>query len=307
MPAPGWMVWTALGVVYVVWGSTYLAIRVMVQEFPPLLASGVRFVLASALLAVWFLITGRRGRLGVSRGQLAAMGTIGAVLIFGANGALNVAEQEVPSGLSALIIAAVPLWVIVCRRVTKERVATAAFAGVAFGFLGVALLVVPGPGQTGAPLGWSLLVVLSSFLWASGSFAAKYLPVPDDALVSTTYQMLFGGILTLLTGLALGEANDVHLGDVAAAAVGAFAYLVLVGSLLAFTAYVWLLRHAPISKVATYAYVNPVVAIFLGWALLSERITPVILAGAAIVVASVAFTVRHESQPQTAPVDGERP
>ena len=294
-PAPGWLVWLCLGIVYVVWGSTYLAISVADETMPPLLTSGVRFMLAGAI--VWTVLRVRRGseRMRVTREQVVSCAIIGALLVAGGNGLVMVGELHVPSGVAALIIASVPLWVVVYRWLGGERVHRATLAGVALGFAGVALLLLPG-GSGGDTRFLSLLfLVLAAPCWALGSYLSKRRALPADPFLSTALQMMLGGAVSALAGVATGELGDLDVGSFSARSLAGFAYLIAIGSLVAFTAYVWLLQHAPISKVATYAYVNPVIAIFLGWAILSEHVTATIVAGAAIVVASVAGIVRRES------------
>jgi drug/metabolite transporter (DMT)-like permease len=298
MPAR-FMLPAALTTVYVVWGSTYLAIRVMVETIPPLLGAGLRFVLAGAIFLAFLKLRG--ASLSVTRPQLAGAALVGTLLTFGGNGLVTVAERDVPSGLAALLVATVPLWVVLYRAVARERVSATTAVSVAIGFLGVALLVIPGDRPEGAPLGGVLLVVLAAGLWALGSFWSKKVELPEDAFLSTAVQMLVGGAAMLVVGLAAGEAGQIDSEVFALDSVLAFAYLVTFGSLLAFTAYVWLLQNAPISTAATYAYVNPVIAIVLGWAILSEEITPLVIAGAAVIVASVAAVVREESGPTEKP------
>lgn len=283
----------ALATVYVVWGSTYLAIRVMVETIPPLLGAGARFVIAGAIFLAFLRLRGTSLR--ITRAQIAGAALVGTLLTFGGNGLVTVAEQDVPSGLAALLVATVPLWVVLYRAVARERVSATTAVSVALGFLGVALLVLPGDRPDGASLGGVLLVVLAAGLWALGSFWSKKVELPEDAFLSTAVQMLVGGGAMVLVGLAAGEAGELGADAFALDSVLAFAYLVTFGSLLAFTAYVWLLQNAPISTAATYAYVNPVIAIVLGWAILSEEITPLVVAGAAVIVASVAAVVRDES------------
>ena len=202
-----------------------------------------------------------------------------------------------PSSLAALLIASMPLWVVVLRALSGDRVPRATALGVGLGFAGVAILLLPGGSDESAGLGWLLLVVLAAALWATGSFSARLLPLPRDPLVSTTLQMTFGGLFMLVAGAAVGEIGKVHPGEFSADSAWAFAYLVVIGSILAYTAYAWLLQNVPISKVATYAYVNPVVAVVLGWSILSEDISTTTLVGAAVIVSSVAVVVRRESRP----------
>ena len=300
--APSWMVWAALWVIYIVWGSTYLAIRVTVETLPPFLSGGVRFLVAG--LIMFGVLALRRGihEIRVTRREVGASALVGAALLFGGNGLVSLAEQEVSSSLAALIIASVPLWVILLRTLTGEKVSRATLAGVAVGFAGVALLVLPG-GDSSANVAGLLTLVVASVSWASGSFFSSRLPLPRDPFVSTATQMVTGAVVLVAVGLVTGETSGLDPSEFSGASLAALAYLVTVGSLLAFTAYVWLLQNAPISKVATYAYVNPVIAIFLGWLILSESITTMILVGAAVIVSSVAFIVTKESAP--ARVDAE--
>jgi len=289
---PRWLGPVALATIYVVWGSTYLAIRVMVEDIPPLLGAGVRFVVAGAIMYAWLVWRRDPTARAVTGRELAGAAVVGLLLMFGGNGLVTVAEQEVPSGLAALLISSVPLWVIVLRAsYGRERVPASTLVSVAVGFVGVALLVLPGDRPEGAPLGWSLLVVAAAAFWASGSFAAPRVERPHDVLTATAWQMLIGGGAMVVVGIAVGEVEELHFGDVGADSWVAFAFLVFIGSIAAFTAYNWLLRHVAISTVATYAFVNPVIAVFLGWAILSEEITAFVVAGTAVIVASVAFVV----------------
>jgi drug/metabolite transporter (DMT)-like permease len=289
-----WQVWGALWTVYLVWGSTYLAIRVMVETMPPLLGSAARFVLAGAILLGF--LAARRGVQAVtpSRVQIGSALAVGGLLV-GANAIVGVAEQDVPSGLAALLVASVPLWLLLMRRASGERMGARRIAAVGLGFAGVALLLAPGEQPEGAPVLGLLAVVGASAMWASGSFAAPRVSLPADPLTSTGWQMLLGGLVCASVGLGVGEAGDVDVAAFSGDSLLAFAYLVVVGSLVAFTAYAWLLQNAPLGKVATYAYVNPVVAILLGWLILDETVTAITLVGAAIIVASVALVVRMES------------
>jgi drug/metabolite transporter (DMT)-like permease len=290
-------VWAALVVIYVVWGSTYLAIRVTVRTLPPLMTAGARFFIAGAITyAVLRLVRGRGG-VRVGRRELAASAAIGTALLLGGVGLVSIAEQEVPSAVAALIIASVPLWVVVLRSVFADRVGWATLLGVLAGFVGVGILVLPGERPNRAPLAGMLLLVGAAASWAMGSFFSRRVPLPRDPFVSTAVQQMTGGAVILLVSLVTGEMVDFRPAQVSAKSALGFAYLVVFGSLLAFTAYTWLLQNAPIQRVATYAYVNPVVAIVLGWLILSEEITGTILLGAAVIVSSVAFIVRRESAP----------
>jgi drug/metabolite transporter (DMT)-like permease len=297
--APRWLIWLGLWTVYLVWGSTYLAIRVMVRTLPPLLSGGLRFVLAGVILLG--ILALRRGFHSISVGhrELLSCTVVGTALLLGGNGLVSVAETKVPSGLAALVIASV----VVLRSIFDGRVPVVTLAGVAVGFIGVGILVLPGESSSGAPIAGLLVLLFASMSWATGSYSSTKLTLPRDPLVSTGVQMLSGGIVMTVVAFVAGEGAAFHTSELTRSSVEAFLYLVVAGSLLAFTAYSWLLRHAPISKVATYAYVNPVVAIFLGWWILNERITASVLIGATVIVASVAFIIRKDAVPAHARVE----
>lgn len=296
--APGWLVWTALWIVYIVWGSTYLAIRVVVETLPPFLSGGVRFLIAGTILYAFLAIKRGVSTIRVTRRELVSCALIGTALLFGGNGLVLVAEQQIASGLAALLIATVPLWVILLRKLTGENVSRGTLFGVAVGFVGIALLVLPGESTTGAETTGVILLLIAALSWASGSFISGKLTLPKDPFTSTAVQMMCGGLSLTIAGLVTGEMVSLDIAEFSSASLWAQLYLITIGSWLAFTAYVWLLQNAPISKVATYAYVNPVIALFLGWIILSETITPLMLVGATVIVASVAGIVRRESAPK---------
>lgn len=295
---PNWMVWSALWIVYIVWGSTYLAIRVVVETLPPFLSGGVRFLIAGTVLYIFLAIKRGVRAMRVTKRELLSCALIGSALLFGGNGLVLVAEQGIASGLAALLIATVPLWVIVLRKLTGENVSRGTMVGVAMGFAGIALLVLPGESATGAETTGVILVLVAALSWATGSFISGKLKLPSDPFTSTAVQMMCGGLTLTLAGLVTGEMTSMNIGEFSAASLWAQLYLITIGSWFAFTAYVWLLQNAPISKVATYAYVNPVIALFLGWIILSERITALMLVGATVIVASVAGIVKRESAPK---------
>jgi drug/metabolite transporter (DMT)-like permease len=288
------MLWAAMATIYIVWGSTYLAIRVMVETVPPLLGAGVRFAVAGAVFLAILRLRGGPGRVRITRAQAVGAALAGNLLCFGGNGLVTVAEQEVPSGLTALIIGSVPLWVVLMRLGEGDRPGRGTLAGVIVGFVGLALLVLPGDRPDGAPLWGVMLIVLAAVLWAAGSFYSKRMSLPPDPLVSTAWQMLIAGGTMILAGLVAGEATDVDPSEFSTDSLLALAYLITFGSMLAYTAYTWLLGNAPISTVTTYAYVNPVIALALGAAILSEEITLIVLLGATAIVAAVATVVRGE-------------
>ena len=293
------MVWLSLGIVYLVWGSTYFAIALVVQTMPPLLAAGARFLFAGLVLAAWIGIRDRAA-LGLSRRQLASASLVGVLLLAGGNGLVSLGERTVPSGLAALIIASVPLWIVLLRLLARDRIGRGVALGVTVGIIGVAVLVVPGgvSGQTD-PAGL-LMLVGATLLWATGTFISPRLEMPRSAFASTAYQMIAAGVVLIVLGPLIGETHDLDPSRFSTASLLGFAYLVVFGSLVAFSAYTWLLQNAPVSLVSTYAYVNPVVAVFLGTLFLSEPITPTMIAGAALILAAVAFIVNRTANRTTA-------
>lgn len=283
-------VWVALVVVYVVWGSTYLAIRIMVEDMPPLLAAGARFLAAGLVLAALLAVRGGPRALRVTPRQLAGCTLLGLLLPACGNGLVTVGERNVASGVAALLVAAVPLWVVVLRTVSGDRPGRLTWAGVLIGFAGLLVLLRPGGGSTDLP--HALLIVVATVGWSIGSWSQSRLDLPASPFVTTVYEMLAGGVIMLVAGPLLGERTD--LTGYAASSWLAWGYLVVFGSLVAFSAYVWLVGQAPLSLVSTYAYVNPVVAVVLGALVLAEPVTASVLVGGAVVVAGVAVVVGGE-------------
>jgi drug/metabolite transporter (DMT)-like permease len=286
--------WSALIIVYLVWGSTYLAIRVLVGAVPPLLAMGGRFLCAGAVLTAILVIRGGPGVLRVPWRQALSASLVGVLLLTCGNGGVAVAEQTVPSGLAALMVAAVPLWLVCMRLVARDTPRPVTVAGTVAGFAGIAILALPGshPGGIGT---WGIVVLLVATVgWSAGSFASPRLPVPPHPFVATAYEMIAGGLVLTAAGAASGELGKVHLAAISARDWAALAYLIVFGSLVAFSAYVWLLGNARISLVATYAYVNPIVAVLLGAVILHEQVTWPILLGGGVVVAGVCLVVSGE-------------
>jgi drug/metabolite transporter (DMT)-like permease len=268
----------------------------MVETMPPLLSSGLRFAVAGAALFAWLLIRRGREAIRITRRELLGAAIVGVLLMLGGNGLVSVGENAgVPSGLAALLIASEPLWIIVLRFISRDRVPRGTLVGVVIGFAGVAVLLLPGA-PTGATAIGIATILFAAAMWATGSFSMTKLPMPRDPLASTATQMLCGGVVMFAVGLVAGEAGSVHLEHFSGDSIIALTYLIVVGSLVAFTAYTWLLRNVPISKVSTYAYVNPVIAVALGWAILDESLAALSLVGAAIIVASVAAIVRLEGE-----------
>jgi drug/metabolite transporter (DMT)-like permease len=287
------MIAVALGIVYVVWGSTYLAIRVVVRDLPATSSASWRYFVASILLAAILCARGGVRRLRATRRELAGCAILGLCLPALGNGLVSVGESHgAPSGIAALLVAAVPLWVIVYRAVTGDLPGSRTTLGVVLGFAGLVLLVASSGIGGEVNLGPCLVIMVATVFWSFGSWSTPRLSLPKDAFVVTAYEMLFGSFWLLAMSVIRGE--HVLPTSAPAEAWWAWAYLVTFGSVVAFTAYVWVLGAAPISLVATYAYVNPVVAVFLGWLILSEPITLPIVVGGGIVVGAVALVVAAE-------------
>lgn len=288
------MVWIALGIVYLVWGSTYFAIAIVVQTMPPLLTAGVRFLLAGLVLALWVAMRDRSA-LRVTRRQAAGAALVGILLLAGGNGLVSLGERTVPSGLAALIVASVPLWIVLLRFAASDHIGRDLIIGVTVGIIGVAVLVVPSGASGKTDPAGLLMLVGATLMWATGTFASPRLDMPRSPLASTALQMIAAGVLLPFVGVAIGEWGQLRPERISTDSLIAFAYLVVFGSLVAFSAYTWLLQNAPVSLVSTYAYVNPVVAVFLGTLFLSEPITPTMIVGAALILAAVAFIVSRAS------------
>ena len=291
----------ALGTVYLVWGSTYLAIKYIVGSLPPLLAMGVRFLLAGALMAAGVHLLRGRSAFRMSRQEMATAALCGLFLLVGGNGLVAIAEQRVDSGLAALLIAGTPLWVVVLRALLRDRPSAATLLGLLLGMAGVAVLLLPGISGAAA-LGPLLLVCLSSLLWSCGTVLATRRPMPADPFGATVVEMAVGGAAMVLLGSLGGEWARLDLGAVRSSSWIGFGYLVVVGSLAGYSAYVWLLARAPLSLATTYAYVNPAVAVALGALFLSEPLTVNVLVGGAVIIAAVAFVITAESRGRRSPV-----
>ncbi|MFE7560397.1 EamA family transporter [Kitasatospora sp. NPDC057500] len=283
-------VWVALGIVYVVWGSTYLAIRIALETMPSFLSAAARFLTAGLLLAGFVAARYGRSALRVDLRQLGSAALVGGLLLTGGNGLVVLGENSIPSGLAALLVAAVPLWMVLLTAVGGDRPRPAELAGVLLGLVGLGVLSAPAIGGDIAPVG-VVAVLFATVTWALGSYASKRIRMPGNVFASSAYQMLAGGLGNMLIGLARGEQHGLSPADISVRSWLALGGLVVFGSLVAFTAYAWLLRAAPLTLVATYAYVNPVVAVLLGWLVLSEPLTGPTLLGGAIVVAGVCLVV----------------
>lgn len=284
----------ALGLVYVIWGSIYLAVRLVITELPPLGSMGVRFVAAGLLMGTILAVRSGIRQFALSWRQAAGTVFMGTILLAMGNGLTSVGQLKgVPSGVTALIIATVPLWIALYRTVSGDRPPVVSLVGIGVGMAGLVLLVVAGPGVDGnsLPILGVLIILISSVSWSFGSWIQPRIWLPSNSFVAATYQLLVAGIVMSIGALVTGETFD---GMVSPRTWGALAYLVLIGSIVGFTSYVWLLANAPVSLVATHAYVNPVVAIFLGWLVLAEPVTMVVFVGGSIVVLSVVLVVGGE-------------
>jgi drug/metabolite transporter (DMT)-like permease len=286
--------------VYIVWGSTYLAIRTVVQTVPPFLMAGTRFLLAGIVLYLW---RRRQGDPAPSRRQWLSTGIVGLCLLLGGNGGVVWAEQRVPSGIAALMVGAVPLWMILldALRPGGQRPTPRALAGVVIGFAGIALLLID-PAAFSSQVGVGLdlvgavVLILAALSWSVGSLYSRHSEMPDSPLLGTGMEMMIGGAGLLGFGLLTGDLGRLNLAGISSASILAWLYLVVFGSWVGFTAYTWLLRVAPVSLVSTYAYVNPVVAVVLGYFLAGEELSLRMLIAAAVIVGAVALTTTAKAR-----------
>lgn len=315
--------WIALGVVYLAWGLTYLAIRVGVEHLPPLMLAGIRYVVAGALLYPVALRAGvsRRGSapgeakpVRVKPGVKAwlAGAVVGILLLFAGNGGVSVGETTLPSGIAAVLVATVPLWMTVFAwPLQHQRITVRATAGLAVGLGGVAILA--GSGMAEGRVSGVLIVLGASAVWGFGSVLSHRLALPDNAMLAAAIEMLAGGAVLLAVAAGSGQFSRIHWSSVPASSWIALAYLIGPGSILAFTAYGYALSHLPVTTVSTYAYVNPVVAVLAGIAFLGEQFTVREGLGAALVLISVIITLRRSrsnTASRLAPAttrDGEMP
>ena len=300
-PTPRTALIVAFGVIYVVWGSTYLAIRVAVQTLPPFLLAGARFVVAGAILAAWLAAT--RG-FRPTRRQWLDNTIVGALLLVGGNGIVVWAEQKIPSGLASLIISVAPFFFVLFDWMLPHgrRPSLATLTGLVLGFAGLALLIGPGSLTTGRSLDLPRVagLLIGCACWAGGSVYSRFAHRPAEPLAAATLQMLCGGALLVLTGSIRGEWASFDAHAISLHSALAWLYLVIIGSLVAFPCYVYMLKHSTPARVSTYAYVNPVVAVFLGWLVLGEAVTlHTLVASAVIITAVVIITVQRSKQSAT--------
>ncbi|MFZ4510660.1 MAG: EamA family transporter [Candidatus Nanopelagicales bacterium] len=302
-PAPstvrsGPLLWFNLIIVWIVWGSTYIGILFATETIPPYVAMGSRFLVAFVIMA---LVTGIfRGwsALRVTRRQFASASFMGVALLGVGLGTVGLAQDYVPTGVMALIIASAALTIVVWRVITGDRPARLTLVGVVVGLMGVGWMLLPGgtrpvSGTDGDVVFWSLLILIASFVWATTSFFSARLPKPADSFALTTYELLSGGIALTVVGLIIGERID--LSAISGRSWAGWIFLVTAGSVLAFTSFTWLINNAPISLASTYAYVNPAVAVLLGLLLYSEVLTSDVVIGLTVVLGGVILVVSGES------------
>jgi drug/metabolite transporter (DMT)-like permease len=298
-------VWTAIVILYVVWGSTYLGIRVAVDTIPPFVMAAIRFAIAGVVMLIAVAVLRRDRIVRPTRRELRDVFIVGALLMGGGMGAVAWGEMTVPSGIAGVLIAMMPVWVAVFGRVfLNERLPRLAVVGIAAGMLGVVILVGAGVAVDRSldPAGVAALLI-SPMSWAAGSlFSAHRARLPSDPFQTTGLQMLAGSLVLALAAVASGEVASFRPETVSTDSLIALAYLTAVGSLVAFTAFAWVLRQAPLPLIATYAFVNPVVAVVLGAIILNEAVTPVQLVAGAVIVVGVALLIlsrNRMSSPQS--------
>jgi drug/metabolite transporter (DMT)-like permease len=292
----------AFASIYLIWGSTYLAISYAVETIPPFIMGGIRFVVSGAMLYLWARYRGapRPARLHWRNAIVA-----GGFLLLGGNGAVVWAEQFVPSGLTALLVSILPFWLVIIEwvRPPRKRPSGAVLVGLFLGFIGIVVLVgqsdVGGHGDV-SPIG-ALVLILGSLSWAIGSFWSRDAQLPESGLLTTGMEMLGGGALLLIVGAVTGELAHTDIHRISNASAVGLLYLITFGSLLGFTSYIWLLDKVSPARLGTYAYVNPIVAVLLGWAIAGERLSIRTGVAAAIVICAVALitTARSTATTQT--------
>jgi drug/metabolite transporter (DMT)-like permease len=303
----------AFAAVYTLWGSTYLAIRLAIETLPPFLMTGTRFTLAGLILFVWAVLKGERFIPPLDLWRRALV--IGGLLLLGGNGGVVWSERYVATGLAALLVSTEPLWVVILNwAISRQRPNWKVLLGILIGLVGVAMLVGDGLRSNGQSK-WTLVaggvVLVAAFSWAAGSVYSSRRPLKVSTLMAAGMQMLAGGFLLLLLAVVTGDPLRLNLANASWTSIGAFFYLLIFGSLVGFTAYSWLLNNVAPARAATYAYVNPVVAVLLGWLVASEPLTRQMLIAAAVIIGSVILitTFGREHTPTTAPAlhDSECP
>lgn len=300
----GTQVFIALGIMYFVWGATYVGIAFAIRTMPPLVSMVLRFGVASLLMLGFLAIKNGASSLQLTRVQLRNCFFLGAIMPGAGLGILTIAEHYVPIGIASLLVSALPFWIALLRTLQGDRPSVITWAGIVLGFAGVALLLAPGnvqprPGQTSSSLlFWMILIIIGNISWAIGSFISRTMNLPANGFVTSAYEMLGAALVLIPIALIRGES----FGALAHASLESWlgwAYLVVFGSLVGYTTFGWLINNAPMSLASTYAYVNPVVAMVLAMLLLGEKLTHTIALGGVIVLVGVALVVTVESRVKT--------
>ena len=294
-------VWIALTTVYIVWGSTYLGIALVIESAPPLTSMGIRFIAAGIILALILSIFKSKNAMKVNRKELISSIFLGGLLLGFGIGNLTLAERYVPSGIAALIIAALPIWVTIFQSLVGIKHKRITLYGIFIGLIGVALVVLPGgtgpaPGADPSKVKfWMFMILIGNIALAFGTFMTQRIPIPKDPFVLTSYEMLFGGIALTIAGFIRGEKVNLEvISQMTLTSKWAWVYMVLIGSIVGYGAYIWLLSNASLSLASTYAYVNPVVAVILGFLILSEPLKWPLFVGGLIILTGVALIVNGE-------------
>jgi len=300
----------AFAAVYIVWGSTYLGIRLAIETLPGFLMAGTRFTLAGVILLTWSRLKGERFLSSLSEWRKALI--VGALLLLAGNGGVTWAEKYVATSLAALLVSTEPLWVVILNWiVTRKRPNSKVLLGVLIGLAGVTMLVSDGLSR-GSINSWLSMVgagvvILAGFGWAAGSVFSNRQPIGSSTSMASGMQMFSGGALLLLLALVTGDAGRLNLANASWTSIGAFFYLLVFGSLVGFTAYSWLLNNVTPAMATTYAYVNPVVAVFLGWLIANEPLTSRMLLAAVVIIISVVLITTYSREPESAIHDSQCP
>lgn len=303
-PASPLLVIIAFGAIYLLWGSTYLFIKWGIATIPPMIMAGARHLVAGGILYAWMRLRGGEKPQRVHWGSATVLG---ALMLFGGNGGVTWAQQTVPSGIAALIVAAVPMWMTLLDwlRPRGHRPGPLVIAGLIVGFGGIALLI--GPGRWGAtgrvPFAGAAILLCASLSWATGSLLSRHMKLPSTLVLSIAMQSIAGGVLLLLAAIPLGNWARFDPAAISMRSALSLGYLVVFGSIVGFTCYLWLLQVTTPARVSTYAYVNPLVAMFLGWLMGGEAVSQRSLTATAIIIAAVVMIVSHKDKPAPVPDD----
>lgn len=290
--------WGALWLVYLVWGSTYLAIELAIRTMPPLLSMGARFLTASLLLGLFLQIKFGKKAFDINLRQLLALALLGGLLLGLGLGMVTLAQfNNVPTGMVALLISALPFWIAIFKAIEGSKTSYLSWVGIFLGFIGVGILLQPelSKPNNATHIFWMLMVIIGNLGWAFGTYISPRLELPKNTFVITFYQMILGGVGMSLAGILSGEVLSDFF-DASLASWGWWLYLVIIGSILTYSAYLWLVANAPVGLISTYAYVNPVIAVFLGVLFLQEKLSITLLLGAVVVITGVFIVVRVESK-----------